>query len=133
MVGACPSVKRIWVQKKGCEAGKEDKVEVVTVTPDNPEDTTVQKADSSSVKTKDTLAQNQDTFVGSSSGEGVLADDEKGWTTVGNKKGTAGNKNPESVNGDVELPIYRAIAKAMTKGQLKRSRRNGGRNSPHKK
>ncbi|KAL1831075.1 hypothetical protein ACET3Z_000726 [Daucus carota] len=58
----------------------------------------------------------------------------EGWTTVGRKPiPSKPCPNPISSADLVELPIYKALAKSMSKSQLKRARRAVGKNSPKKK
>ncbi|KAL1815700.1 hypothetical protein ACET3Z_018274 [Daucus carota] len=138
MVGACPIVKRIWVQKKIKEPvsvakGVESAVEVNggPVSKGGAENKEVSAQTTVEVEAAENKAKVDVNNDDSSCGAEQAGCSEGGWTTIGSKGSTV--KNPEQLPRAVETPIYTAIAKSLSKGQLKRARKAGGRNSPHKK
>lgn len=119
MVGACPVVKRVWVQK-GVKAP--DLVTGNTQT--TVEECPVLKPSVPSAPDQEDQVQPKISSVDDSGGE---------WTTVTNKKHSASSSS--AIVGQVPepLPIFKALSKSMSKGQLKRVRKATGKGSPNKK
>lgn len=132
MVGACPLVKRVWVQKKSKEPTQEVQSNPV-------EGSTGESVGGSKMQTQDgsppleqlggSVVQVDSQNLGVQ--ENKTSSDE-GWKTVGRKKSSPKEKNAENTSKAADMPIFTAIAKSMTKGQLKRARKAGGL-GPHMK
>lgn len=141
LVGACPTVKRVWVQKGV-------KTDTSAIIPENKTtvsvEALVEKAEGGKIpesppveirESKDDVV--NDAMAGEGSkDEGVINSNAavtgEGWTTVG-RKVVQQKPSAPPVLGRADLPIFNALAKSMSKSQLKRARRAGGRNSPNKK
>ncbi|KAL1805119.1 hypothetical protein ACET3Z_028187 [Daucus carota] len=135
LIGACPTVKRVWVQKpsqgKNGESSAEPKISIETSSDSAvPKQTTDVKSglDSVPVAPVKELKEPPVDVVG----EATVADGE--WTTVQGKKSLPPKQNhgPTILNPG-PTPIYSALAKSLSKGQLKRARNVAGRGSPKKK
>lgn len=135
LIGACPIVKRVWVQKPSQEKQSESSVEpniskgvsvTATVSNQSTEVNTGQKPIPVEPVTKPPVVVGSDV---------AKTDVEDGaWTTVKGKKSSPPKQNPSSsVLNPGQTPIYTALAKSMSKGQLKRARNAAGRGSPKKK
>lgn len=127
LVGACPTVKRIWVQKSvqevPCNAGKE-------ATGSSPAQETAPNASA----TAEIISKK----AGEETGPSVMNNKDltvdEGWTTVvGRKSSPKKNCATDIGTSAAQMPIYSTLAKSLSKGQLKRARKVGGRDSPKKK
>ena len=129
LVGACPSVKRVWVQK-----GEKHNDSVSANNETLPAEVVVPVT--SKEGSGHVIVEKPHVVVKDPSGNCSNAAD--GWTTV-NRKPNSSKPCPEQSNpsepvlGSPEVPIFKALAKTMTKNQLKRARRAGGKDSPKKK
>ena len=122
LVGACPVVKRVWVQKppKADPVEEKSTVTTETVKVQEPQATTDSNNNPSS------SAVNIESIPGTESA--VL---EEKWTTVHGKKASLPKQS--NVSTSFQMPIYSALSKSLSKGQLKRVRKAAGKGSPLKK
>ncbi|KAL1805118.1 hypothetical protein ACET3Z_028186 [Daucus carota] len=131
LVGACPSTKRIWVQKSSAETGDLPSIPVVPAVPVVP-------AEVASISVPSAIGDKRDSCSGdapmsppkNAPPEVVdnLASEE--WTTVGGKKSSSHSTAQESFSK--KLPVFTALSKTLSKGQTKKARRALGRGSPKK-
>ena len=132
LVGACPTVKRVWVEKSKVKNIAEQSAH--TMEEPSPQS---HAQDCPVVENKDSASKILDTAQSSDnsepSKEAVMEskDKEEEWTTVGGKKskGGEGSSTQPAVCAQ-QMPIYAALAKSLTKGQQKRARKAVGKGSP---
>ena len=139
LVGACPTVKRVWVQKSAktssaamnvpCENPTVEQEEVKAqkidkeIVAENP----VQNVSAKTVKLSSEPGKSgdgvEDTLDNSNQGE---------WTTVSGKRSGSTSFAPQGSISS-QMPVYTALAKSLSKGQMKKARKAVGRNSPKSK
>lgn len=132
LVGACPTVKRIWVKKP--------QVKNMDVKPssDKKEPSTNPPAQDCPDHNEEHLACVNEPVAqaiansGPSKGATVEpAGNNEEWTTVGGKK-LKGDPSHSTVTAQ-QMPIYAAISKSLSKSQLKKAKKSGGKSSPKTK
>ncbi|KAL1811242.1 hypothetical protein ACET3Z_021307 [Daucus carota] len=127
------TVKRMWVQKAvkaPTIATAASTVASIPPADDNPVQTV--KMDEPVIDTGGSST--EATVPNSSVSQEIAAPtepDKEDWTTVHRKK--AAQIGSSSLSGQSDTPIFIAIAKSLSKGQLKKAKKALGRNSPNKK
>ncbi|KAL1818309.1 hypothetical protein ACET3Z_013178 [Daucus carota] len=137
LVGACPVVKRVWVQKqtpKEVNVNKPNEVQKDTSVSNSVKETQTEVEKSLS----ESPVENATTGVEASNHglgtENVKEDEVDGvWNQVTGRKSAHIVNATSGVNPAAQTPIYTALAKSLSKGQLKRARKGVGKNSPKKK
>nr|XP_017228789.1 PREDICTED: uncharacterized protein LOC108204034 [Daucus carota subsp. sativus] len=145
LVGACPVVKRVWVQKKPPVPPENGQQSQSNNMQQGQEGTSAADLKSDPSATVDgpvvvpvvpIQPQASDLIV---QVEQVVKNNEE-WTTVKSKKSSnSQSKTEASVPSSIpvvnsgNLPIFTALAKSMSRSQLKRVRNSAGKNSPKKK
>lgn len=137
LVGACPVVKRVWVQKKNSDL---DDPPAVVKDGTSPSPVIVESSVPSVAVGIDSRVSTEAAGNASNlsnedptkivSDEGKVAPDSEEWTTVGGKKSNTSPVAHESFSK--KLPVFTALSKTLSKGQLKRARKALGRSSPPK-
>ncbi|KAL1811251.1 hypothetical protein ACET3Z_021316 [Daucus carota] len=139
LVGACPSVKRVWIKKGGnVEAAEKPTADDQSVPPELAIPVVVEEVKSANVTPEAAVSNVQSHKVESPLNDNVLNEelptesgdniDTGGWTTVG-------GKSPGNGQGSFskKLPVFTAISKSMSKAQTKKARKGVGRGSPKNK